>query len=81
MDIDEAEVDWETILKKPLSNEKEKCEVIVLGEKPLELRFHKKIMKSSLSNLIMAIGTRAVYHSTSLDRKTIITGEHQLVIH
>jgi len=43
MDIDGAEVDRETILKKPLSNEKEKCdEVIVSGEKPLELRFHKK---------------------------------------
>ena len=42
MDIDKAEVDLETILKKPLSNEMEKCEVIVSGEKPLQLRFHKK---------------------------------------
>ena len=42
MDIDGAEVDRDTILKKPLSIEMEKCEVIVSGEKPLELRFHKK---------------------------------------
>jgi len=30
----------ENILKKPLSLER--CEVIVLDEKPLELKFHKK---------------------------------------
>ena len=42
MDIDRAEVDRVTILKKPLSNEMERCEVIVSGEKPLQLRFHKK---------------------------------------
>ena len=42
MDIDGAEVDRENILKKPINHEMERCEVLVLDEKPLELKFHKK---------------------------------------
>lgn len=42
MDIDGAEVDRENILKKQLKRKMERCEVIILDEKPLELKFHKK---------------------------------------
>lgn len=42
MDIDGVEVDLENILKKLFNSEMERCEVIVLVEKLLELRFYKK---------------------------------------
>lgn len=41
MNLDGAELDRDCILKKPLDNGLEKCEVIVCEEKPMELKFHK----------------------------------------
>lgn len=40
--IDGAKEDWENIIKKRVEREMERCEVIVLVEKPLELKFHKE---------------------------------------
>ena len=42
MNRDRAKVDRENILKKRLEREMERCEVIVLDEKPSELKFHKE---------------------------------------
>ena len=42
MNPDRAKVDRENILKKRLEREMERCEVIVLDEKPSELKFHKE---------------------------------------
>ena len=42
MNPDRAKVDRENILKKRLEHEMERCEVLVLDEKPSELKFHKE---------------------------------------
>ena len=42
MEIDWTEVDYENILKKQINRKREKCEVIVSNEKPLELKFDNK---------------------------------------
>lgn len=41
MDLDGFETDGERILKKPLTEPLERCEVIASEQKPLELKFHK----------------------------------------
>ena len=63
MDIDGAEVDRNSLLKKKFQDSLERCEVIVTEDKPMELKFNKSSEVLILLLSIMDTGTSMVSHS------------------
>ena len=62
MDIDGAEVDRNSLLKKKFQDSLERCEVIVTEDKPMELKFNKSSEVLMVTS-IMDTGTSMVSHS------------------